>query len=305
VSVERVAPQNLEAEESVLGAMMFAGAQGPEVSAATIARVQAEGLEPGDFFLESHRIVYEAALEVAGRSEPTDALAIRAALSLSGRLDDVSGGAARLHELAALVPAIANVGHYARLVVDESERREEFYANVALGEAVRNGGLAANPDVRERVARLLEPRRGRVDEQIAFVTFEEFVSRPEPQAEPLVLDAEGGTAVSATGLGMAYGTGGAGKTTLWLDGALHFAAGEEWLDGAVVPVRKLRVGWIENEGPREEFRRKLERKLAAWRGRVKRDRLRLLDRPGRSTTCVGPTIARRSLVRSPMPTSIC
>jgi AAA domain len=46
-----------------------------------------------------------------------------------------------------------------------------------------------------------------------------------------------------------------------------------------VPVRKLRVGWIENEGPREEFRRKLERKLDAWRSRVKRDRLRVFNRP--------------------------
>src|SRR6185503_13398584 len=60
---------------------------------------------------------------------------------------------------------------------------------------------------------------------------------------------------------------------------MHLAAGEPWLGGLIVPTRPLRIGWVENEGPQEEFRRKLERKLAVWRNRVPTDRFHVLDAP--------------------------
>jgi DnaB-like helicase N terminal domain/AAA domain len=261
VSTVPVPPQNLAAEEYVLGAILLAGhVHGAETSSAVVAKVRASGLVPADFYRESHGLIYEAALAVVERGEPTDAVVLEHELEVRGTLTD-AGGTARLRELAALVPAIANAGHHAGLVVDAAERREEVDVALALRAAAQNGGLLADDALRERVGRLLAPRRSLAGEQIKFVTFEEFIARHEPQAEPLVLDAEGGTVISATGLGMVYGTGGAGKTTLWLDAAMHFAGGLDWLDGALVPGRKLRVAWIEKEGPREEFRRKLDRKL--------------------------------------------
>jgi 5S rRNA maturation endonuclease (ribonuclease M5) len=114
---------------------------------------------------------------------------------------------------------------------------------------------------------------------VEFVTVEEFVAHPVPQAEPIVVDAAGSTAIAADGLELTYGDGGAGKTTLWLDGAMHFCAGIAWLGGLITPTRPLRIGWVENEGPQEEFRRKLERKLEAWRGRVPADRFHVLRAP--------------------------
>ncbi len=114
---------------------------------------------------------------------------------------------------------------------------------------------------------------------VRFVTGEQFVAHPVPQAEPIVVDSTGSTIFPATGLVLVYGNGGAGKTTLKLDASMHFAAGESWLDGLAVPTRPLRIGWIENEGPQEEFRRKLERKLALWRGRFPEGNFRVLDRP--------------------------
>jgi AAA domain/DnaB-like helicase N terminal domain len=278
VNAKRVAPQNLAAEESVLGAIMLAGATGPEASSAVIAAVRATGLEAEDFYRESHALVYAAALAIDGRGEPADVLAAERELRLRQKLT-AAGGEKRLLELASLVPATANAAHYARLVVEAGELREEAEVGFALRAAAENGGLSADAPLRERLGRLLGPRRSRVGDVVEFVTFEQFVARPEAQAEPLAVDADGGTVLAATGVVMVYGTGGAGKTTLMLDGAVHFAAGVEWLDGQVRPVRKLRVAWIENEGPREEFRRKLERKLGLWRSRVKRDRLHVLDRP--------------------------
>jgi hypothetical protein len=114
---------------------------------------------------------------------------------------------------------------------------------------------------------------------VEFVSIAEFVANPVQQAEPIVVDADGSTVIAADGLGITYGDGGAGKTTLWMDGAMHFAAGDPWLGGLLIPARPLKVGWIENEGPQEEFRRKLERKLAAWGDRLPPDSFHVLKAP--------------------------
>jgi hypothetical protein len=272
VNVPRPDPQNLDAEESVLGAIMLSAT--PDAGAKIIDALRATGLEPDDFYRPSHGLIYATALALVDRREPTDAVSL--ADALDGRLDE-AGGKERLHELAALVPATANAPHYATIVVKEAQRRRLAESVRRLQAALQNGALT--DDLREEARRSLEPRRTRRAESVEFLTVEEFVARVEPQAEPLAIDADGGTVLPATGLAMVYGTGGAGKTTLWLDAAMHLTAGIDWLDGCVRPVRKLRVGWIENEGPREEFRRKLERKHAAWRGRIKRGRLLVFDRP--------------------------
>jgi replicative DNA helicase len=101
-----VPPQNLDAEESVLGAMML--------SPGAIGAVS-EALSATDFYRESHARIYRAALQLYGRGEPVDAITLVDELERRGELEGV-GGKVRVHELAALVPAAANAGHYARIV---------------------------------------------------------------------------------------------------------------------------------------------------------------------------------------------
>jgi len=101
-----VPPQNLEAEESVLGAMMLSPGAIGAVSEVVSAR---------DFYRESHAKIYKASLGLYGRGEPVDAITLVGELERLGELEDV-GGRARIHELAALVPAAGNAGHYARIV---------------------------------------------------------------------------------------------------------------------------------------------------------------------------------------------
>jgi replicative DNA helicase len=101
-----VPPQNLEAEESVLGAMML--------SPGAIGAVS-EVLDAGDFYRESHAKIYRAALALYAKGEPVDAITLVDELEERGELEDV-GSRTRIHELAALVPASANAGHYARIV---------------------------------------------------------------------------------------------------------------------------------------------------------------------------------------------
>jgi len=103
-----VPPQNLDAEESVLGAMML--------SPGAIAAVS-EVLDAGgrDFYRESHAKIYRAALSLYGKGEPVDAITLVDELDERSEVEAV-GGAERIHELAALVPASANARHYAQIV---------------------------------------------------------------------------------------------------------------------------------------------------------------------------------------------
>jgi replicative DNA helicase len=105
-STAPVPPQNLDAEESVLGAMML--------SPGAIGAVS-EILDAGDFYRESHAKIYRAALGLYARGEPVDAITLVDELEERGELED-AGGRLRVHELAALVPATANAAHYARIV---------------------------------------------------------------------------------------------------------------------------------------------------------------------------------------------
>lgn len=140
-----VPPQSLEAEEHVLGAMMLAPGAIDAVS---------EILDPGDFYRESHAIVYRAALHVHESGEPVDVITLTAALEQRGELER-AGGRARLHELARLVPATANARHYADIVRETATLRG----------LIRAGGM---------IAQLGWEREGEPDELVA--TAEDIVA---------------------------------------------------------------------------------------------------------------------------------
>ena len=108
-----VPPQNLDAEESVLGAML--------VSQNAIAIVS-ELLQPDDFYRRSNATIYRTILEMYGKGEVVDTITLTSALDHRGVLDDV-GGKPVVHTLAATVPAAANARHYAQIVRDTATYR--------------------------------------------------------------------------------------------------------------------------------------------------------------------------------------
>jgi len=126
VDTAPVPPQNLDAEESVLGAMML--------SPGAIGAVS-EVLDAGDFYRESHAKIYRAALGLYARGEPVDAITLVDELGERGDLEAV-GDRGRVHELAALVPATANAAHYARIVREMATLRGLIRAG---GEVARLG----------------------------------------------------------------------------------------------------------------------------------------------------------------------
>src|SRR3984957_19832223 len=106
----RQPPQDLAAEQSVLGGMLL--------SKDAIADVL-EKLRPGDFYRPAHQNVYDAVLDLYGRGEPADAVTVAAELDRRGMLRRI-GGAPYLHTLISTVPTAANAGYYAEIVAEKA-----------------------------------------------------------------------------------------------------------------------------------------------------------------------------------------
>ncbi|HZB77088.1 MAG TPA: DnaB-like helicase N-terminal domain-containing protein, partial [Solirubrobacteraceae bacterium] len=101
-------PQNLEAEQSVLGAVLLSDTALP-------ALIIDERLHPDDFYREAHGLVFQAMLELHNGGEPVDALTLVEHLKQAGQLEAV-GGRATIDLLAASVPAVGHLRQYARIV---------------------------------------------------------------------------------------------------------------------------------------------------------------------------------------------
>jgi replicative DNA helicase len=133
VPVERVPPQSLEAEQSVLGSMLL--------ERDAIARV-VELVRPDDFYREAHRKIFEVVTDLFERGEPADLVSVTERLRSKGWLDDV-GGAAYVTALLNAVPTAANVEYYARLVVQKSMLRQM----IAAGTQIVGMGFREDQDV--------------------------------------------------------------------------------------------------------------------------------------------------------------
>ena len=140
MSATPLAPQNLDAEESVLGALLAAGALGSEKAARVAGRMAEAEIGPDDFYRPSHGAIFEAILALADRGDPCDGIAVDAELRAQGALGG-AGGRERIHELAMLVPAVTNAAHHATLVGEAARRRRLHQLATAVAQATENGGV--------------------------------------------------------------------------------------------------------------------------------------------------------------------
>jgi hypothetical protein len=105
------------------------------------------------------------------------------------------------------------------------------------------------------------PHQSGQDRQSFALSIREFIDA-RWKAPPPLIGTEDDCILPAFGLLLYIAKGGKGKTTSSLDAALHLASGVSWLGFEV--SRPLRILFIENEGPRAPFRRKLERRIEHW-----------------------------------------
>ncbi len=118
----RTPPQDLAAEQSVLGGMLL--------SKDAVADV-IEVLRGNDFYRPAHETIYEAILDLYGRGEPADAVTVSAELTKRGELGQI-GGPAYLHTVISSVPTAANAGYYARIVRERAVLRRLVTAAPAV-----------------------------------------------------------------------------------------------------------------------------------------------------------------------------
>jgi hypothetical protein len=266
-----IPPQSLEAEESVLGALMLM-----PYDSGIVDELRHTGLQAGDFYRESHATIYRAALELQAERIDPDAIALADRLQQQGRLDTV-GGMSRIHELAALVPATANAPHKARIVHEMGILR----GLIRTGQEISRLGWERNgdtPNLLEQARLLLETTTNGSGpaSTVQVVTLAQFTSVTDDHVEPLIGTSDE-TLLPADGMLLMYGDGGAGKTSLSIDALAHVAAGADWL-GQPIP-KAARCLLIENEGPRGPFRRRLKQKVRQWTGTPFIDNVHVLEEP--------------------------
>ena len=119
---ERIPPQNLTAEQSVLGAMLIdknAITKGIEI------------LKSYSFYRDAHRFIFEAILELFDKGEPIDLVTVTETLNKNGKLNAV-GGSVYIADLIGSVPTAANIEHYAKIVEEKSILRELIDAGTKI-----------------------------------------------------------------------------------------------------------------------------------------------------------------------------
>jgi len=121
----RVAPHNLDAEQSTLGGMLL--------SQEAVAEVF-ETVSGVDFYAPKHELIFNAILNLFGKGEPTDVIAVTDELNKQGNLVK-AGGADYLHSLTGYVPTAANAGYYAKIVADKAILRRLIEAGTRIAQA--------------------------------------------------------------------------------------------------------------------------------------------------------------------------
>lgn len=113
VTLDRLPPQNIEAEQSVLGAILLENEALPAVL---------EYLTPDDFYKEAHKKIFLAMLELYEKNEPIDLITLTEQIGKKEQLEEI-GGAAYLSSLVNMIPTAANIRYHAKIVKEKSTLR--------------------------------------------------------------------------------------------------------------------------------------------------------------------------------------
>ena len=117
-TAERTLPHNLEAERSVLGAILVHN---------DAFNLAAQVIDSGDFYRDAHRRIFDRMVALNERHDAIDFVTLKEELARAGELDEV-GGPAYVASLADGVPRATNVEYYARIVKEKSTLRNLIYA---------------------------------------------------------------------------------------------------------------------------------------------------------------------------------
>lgn len=170
VTQERVAPHDSIAEQSVLGAVLISSRALSETS---------DILRGVDFYEPKHEVIYDAVVALAGAGSAVDAITVTDELIRTGKLGQVPGGAAYLHELTGIVPTAANAVFYAEIVREKAVHRRM----ITFGERVAQAGYLGQEDPGQQIEALRVEMEGLLGERA--ITLESIASRWDAYTEGL------------------------------------------------------------------------------------------------------------------------
>ncbi|WP_078510684.1 replicative DNA helicase [Streptomyces himastatinicus] len=149
---ERIPPQDLDAEQSALGAQLM--------SKNAIADVIESSMQQRDYYRPAHETIQQAILHLYGKNEPADPITVTAELTKRGEIERV-GGASYLHELVQAAPTAANAEYYAEIVHERAVLRRLTEAGTRITQ-MGHAGEGDIDDIRNRAeAELLDALKGR------------------------------------------------------------------------------------------------------------------------------------------------
>lgn len=155
----KIPPQNIDAEMSLLGAVM--------IDTDAIVRI-ADNISVQDFYDERHQRIYEAIKKLYERHSPVDILTLSNQLKDDGFLE-VVGGATYLTELTNYVPTAAHVEHYADIVSDKALRRRLIKASTDIASIGYDEGRPVREIIEEAEVELFQVSQKHVKQDIESV----------------------------------------------------------------------------------------------------------------------------------------
>ncbi|AJS60670.1 replicative DNA helicase [Paenibacillus sp. IHBB 10380] len=143
---DRIPPQNLEAEQAVIGAILLQS----EAMITAMERVQTE-----DFYDKPHQLIYEAMIDLGEQNQPIDLITLTSLLQDRGQLEDI-GGVSYLARLAHAVPTAANVDYYAQIIEEKSMLRRLIRTATQIVSEGYTGGEDVSGMLGDAERRILE-----------------------------------------------------------------------------------------------------------------------------------------------------
>lgn len=178
--IQRIPPQNLDAEDAILGAVL--------TNPVCFNRI-ADMLTPKSFYKPANRFIYEAIVHLFTRNQAIDIVTVSEALNETGKLDMV-GGRAYINDLALNVTTTANIEYYAKIVQEKSIKRELINAGSEIVEmAYDNTSTEATLDNAEKLIFNIAQQKATSDlvsvKDLVLTSYEQISYRYEHRDELL------------------------------------------------------------------------------------------------------------------------
>ena len=231
--LDKPLPHNIDAERSILGAILLdAATPNAALKAAT------DQIVASDFFHEHHSVIFRRMLAMADAKSPIELISLCDALAGAGDIDRC-GGAAYIAALIDGVPQVSNVAHYAGIVREKSRLRQIIHAAHQVQQAALDGDTPASEiinELDEHTRTIAKDRRAK----LVSVDVRDFLTMELPPLE-YVID----PLLTMRGLSMIYSRRGAGKTYVAMQIAYSVASGRPCFGWE--PPRARRVHYIDGE----------------------------------------------------------